>query len=141
MAYIGGIRFMEIPLGSVDWSHHLRFDEKCDHAIISNLWTFQNCKIRLYGAQYIVLDYDGTRRGQIWYDVEGSQDFLEEQCVVVGRKRKDKDEDKEDNTLGVEEYYVLAVRPTKVDGEYRRTGVGLIQSNCVVGQRINIRVV
>ena len=51
--------------------------------------------------------------------------------MVVGRKK--------DN--GIEEYYVLVVRATGVDGEYRRVSVGLIQSDWVVGQRINVRVV
>ena len=83
----------------------------------------------LYGAQYVVLDSDGAKRGWIQYDVEGSKDLRKEQCVVVGRMR------------GSGEYYVLVVRPTSVDGEYRRVGVGLIQSDYVVGQRINVRVV
>jgi hypothetical protein len=133
MAYSGGIQFVDIPLGRVDWIDHLRFDEEreCDHAIISNLWTFQNCTMGLYGAQYAVLDSDGAKRGWIQYDVEGGKDLRKEQCVVVGRK----------SNGGIEEYYVLVVRPTRVDGEYRRIGVGLIQSDCVVGQRINVRVV
>jgi hypothetical protein len=133
MAYSGGIQFMDIPLGEVGWTDHLRFDEECecDHAIISNLWKFQNCTVGLYEAQYAVLDSDGTKRGWIQYDVEGGKDLCKKQCVVVGRK----------SDIGIEEYYVLVVRPTSVDGEYRRIGVGLIQSDCVVGQRINVRVV
>ncbi|KAF2175187.1 hypothetical protein K469DRAFT_724384 [Zopfia rhizophila CBS 207.26] len=93
--------------------------------------TFQNCKMGLYEAQYAVLDSDGAKRGWIQYDVEGGKDLRKEQYVVVGRK----------SNSGIEEYYVLVVRPTGVDGEYRRVGVGLIQSDCVVGQRINVRVV
>ncbi|KAH8723294.1 heterokaryon incompatibility protein-domain-containing protein [Phaeosphaeriaceae sp. PMI808] len=132
MAYSGGIQFMDIPLGEVDWIDHLRFDEcECDYAISSNLWTFQNCTMGPYEAQYAVLDSDGAKRGWIQYDVEGSKDLRKEQCVVVGRKINS----------GIQEYYVLVVRPTSVDGEYRRVGVGLIRSDCVVGQRINVRVV
>lgn len=122
---------MDIPLGTVEWTDHLRFDEEreCDHAIITNLWTFQNCTIGPHEAQYAVLDPDGVKRGWIQYDVKGSNDLREEQCVVVGRNS------------GCNDYYILAVRPTSADGEYKRTGVGLIQSNYVVGQRTDIRVV
>ena len=111
-------------MGEVGWTDHLRFDEECecDHAIISNLWTFQNCNVGLYETQYAVLDSDGTKRGWIQYDVEGGKDLCKKQCVVVGRK----------SNIGIEKYYVLVVRPTSVDGEYRRIGVGLIQSECVV---------
>jgi len=70
-----------------------------------------------------------VKRGWIQYNVEVSKDLREEQCVVVGRKR------------GIDEYYVLIIRSTGVDGEYKRAGVGLIQSDYVVGQRTNIWVV
>jgi hypothetical protein len=68
------------------------------------------------------LDSGKAERGQIQYDVEASKDLHAERCVVVGRKHN------------VEEYYILVVRPISVDSEYRRVGVGLIQSDCVVGQ-------
>jgi hypothetical protein len=135
MAYSGGIEFMHIPLGGVDWINHLQFDErKRDHAVIANLWTFQNCMIGLHEAQYAILDPNGVKRGWIQYDVEGGKDIREEQCVVVGRKHGFMDN-------GIDKYYVLVVRSTGVDGEYKRTGVGLIQCDYVVGQRATIRVV
>jgi len=122
---------MDTPLGGVDWIDHLRFDEERehDHAIITNLWTLQNCTIKLHEAQYAVLDPNGVKRGWIQYDVEDGNDLREEQCVVIGMKRHSY------------EYYILAVRSTGADGEYKRTGVGLIQDDYVVGQRIDIRVV
>ncbi|KAL5399273.1 hypothetical protein PMIN03_012691 [Paraphaeosphaeria minitans] len=133
MAYSGGIQFMSIPFGEVDWIDHLRFDEECegDHAIISSLWTFQDCMMGPYEAQYAVLDSNGAKRGWIQYDVEGSKDLCKEQCVVVGRK----------SNSSIEEYYILVVRSTSVDVEYKRVGVGLIQSDCVVKRRPNVRVV
>lgn len=85
----------------------------------------------LYGAQYAVLDSDGAKRGCIQYGVEGSKDLRKEQCVVVGRK----------SNRRIKEYYVLVVRPTRVDSEYRSVGIGLIQSDCVVGHWVNVRVV
>ncbi|KAH7111797.1 heterokaryon incompatibility protein-domain-containing protein [Dendryphion nanum] len=147
MAYSGGIQFVDIPLGRVDWIDQLRFDEECEyhHALISNLWTFQNCTTGLYKAQHVVLDSDGAKKGWIQYDIEGGKDLRREQCVVVGRKHKfEGDVETEDgdcSALGAEEYYILVIRPTGVDREYKRIGVGLIQSDCVVGQRINVRVV
>jgi len=132
MAYSGGIQFIDIPLRMVDWIDHLRFEEcECNHAIIASLWTFQNCTTRLCEAQYAVLDSNRVKRGWIQYDAEGDKDLRKEQCVVVGRK----------SNSGIDEYYVLVVRSTNVNGEYRRIGVGLIQNECVVGQKINVRVV
>lgn len=132
MAYSGGIQFMDIPLGKVDWINHLCFDEERerDHAIITNLWTFENCTIGLHEAQYVVLDPKGMEIGWIQYDVGGREDLREKQCVVVGKKER-----------FIKEYYVLVVRSIGKDGEYKRTGVGLIQSDYVVEQRTNIRVV
>jgi hypothetical protein len=90
MACSGGIQFMDVPLGEVDWIDHLGFEEgcECDHAIIANLWTFQNCTMGPYEAQYAILDSNGARRGWIKYDVEGGKDLRKRQCVVVGRKSK-----------------------------------------------------
>ncbi|CAG5158159.1 uncharacterized protein ALTATR162_LOCUS5014 [Alternaria atra] len=135
MAYSGGIQFMDIPLGEVDWIDHLRFDEEREygHAIIANLWTFQNCMIEVHEAQHAVLDPSRVKRGWMQYDVEGGEDIRKEDCVVMGRRRK--------SNSDIEEYYVLVVRSTSVDGEYRRAGVGLIQSDYVVAQRTNIRLV
>jgi len=83
------------------------------------------------------LDFGGTKRGWIQYDVEEDEDLFKERCVVTGKKSiKDKDGDR----LDVKEYYILVVRPTSVDGEYKRVGVGLIQSNYVLGQRFDVRV-
>ena len=122
---------MGIPSGYVDWIDLLQFDDEreCDHAIITNLWPFQSCRIGLHEAQYVALDSNGVKRGWIQYDVESGKDLREEHCVVVGRKHC------------IDEYYILVVSSTSVDGEYKRTGVGMIQSDYVVGRRTNIRVV
>lgn len=147
MGYSGGIQFLEIPLGQVDWVDHLRFDGgcECDHAIISDIWKFQNCTIGPYKGQYAVLDSNGVKRGWIEYDVEDGTELSRERCVVVGRKHKfehnERIKDDHNSALGAAEYYMLVVRPTSVDAEYKRVGVGLIQSDCVVGERTNVRVV
>ena len=109
---------------------------------------------------YAILDFGRTKRGWIQYDVFEDKDVFEdedvfedkglfkdedlfkERCVVAGRKfSKDKDKIEDGDRLDVKEYYILVVRPTSVDGEYRRVGVGLIKSDYVVRQRLNVRVV
>lgn len=133
MAYSGGIQFMDIPFGKVDWIDDLRFDEECDcdHAIIADVGVFQDCLMRPHGKRCAVLDSGGKERGWIQYDAEDGGELCKEQCVVVGRTEKS----------CVEEYYILVIRPTRVDSKYRRVGVGMIHSDYVVRRGINVRVV
>jgi len=42
--------------------------------------------------------------------------------------------------LDVKEYYILVIRLTSIDSEYRRVRVRLIKSDYVVRQRLNVRV-
>jgi hypothetical protein len=129
MAYSGGIQFMDIRFGDVDWVDHLRFDEECKSALIADVGKFRNCTMKPDGDHYAILNLF-RRRGWIRYDVEDRERLHKEQCVVVGRT----------NNISVEEYYILVVVPTRVDGEYRRVGVGMIHSGCVVRWRSNVRV-
>ena len=108
------------------------------------------------GKYYAILDSSKTKRGQIEYNIKEGEDLFKEQYVVV-RKKSSKDRDSEDKNsenrdienrdskdgdrLDVKEYYILVVRPTSIDGEYKRVRVGLIQSDYVVRQRLNVRVV
>ncbi|KAF2189860.1 HET-domain-containing protein [Zopfia rhizophila CBS 207.26] len=130
MAYNGGIEFMDIPFGDVDWIDKLRFDKECELALIADVGMFLDCTVQPDGNQYAVLDFGGMKRGWIHYDVEESKNLRKIECVVAGKK----------SNKDVKEYYILVVRPTKVDGKYRRVGVGLIQSDYVVRQRLNVRV-
>jgi len=43
--------------------------------------------------------------------------------------------------LDIKEYYILVIRPTSIDGEYKRVRVRLIKSDYIVRQRFNVRVV
>ncbi|KAH7046576.1 heterokaryon incompatibility protein-domain-containing protein [Macrophomina phaseolina] len=132
MAYSGAIQFINIPFGSVDWINYLRFDEERDYAIIADVAAFTNCTMELHGKQYTVSDSSGTERGWIRYDVEDGEELCQERCVVVGMVRNGRFKDC---------CYIMIVRPTGVDGEYRRVGVGLIHSGRVVRWKINVRVV
>ncbi|KAF2201403.1 HET-domain-containing protein [Delitschia confertaspora ATCC 74209] len=138
MAYSGGIQFMNIPFNTVDWIDNLRFDEECecDHAIVSNVWKFENCMIELHGALYKISDSDGMPRGWVQYDVEAGEELDKEGCIVVGRIK-----DNENDALGIKKYYILVVRPTSVDAEYKRVGIGLIQIEYLVSWGVNVRIV
>ncbi|KAF2257530.1 HET-domain-containing protein [Lojkania enalia] len=134
MAYNGSIRFFDedIFFGRVDWIINLRFAEECKKTLIADVGRFRD-GLRL-NRKHVVLDSD-IERGWVRYDIkdksEESRDLRKERCVVAGRVDD-----------GVNKYYILVVRPTSVvGGEYKRVGVGLIQSDCVVRERLAVRVV
>jgi hypothetical protein len=132
MAYDGGIRFLdeeEIPFGHVQWIADLRFDEDCHHALIADVGVFQDCTMASDGSGYAVFDLSETSRGWIRYDVADGKNLLEEHCIVVGCIENSED------------YYILLVRPTTVEGEYERVGMGQVSRNCLVRTRVNVRVV
>jgi hypothetical protein len=132
MAYDGGICFLgdkEIPFRRVQWITNLRFDKHCKNALIADVGKFQDCTMEWDGSRYAVFDLSKTNRGWIRYDVEDGKDLLEEHCVVVG------------STEDSEHYYILVARPTSVNGEYERVGIGQVQKNCLVRERVNVRVV
>jgi len=136
MAYNRGIQFIDIPFSTVNWINSLRFNRECNLALIADIGEFRDYTMELDRKHYIVLDFSRTKRGWIQYDVNRGEDLCKERCVVAEKKSS-----KDKYRLDVEEYYILVVRPTSVDDKYKRVGVGLIQSNYVVGQRLNVRVV
>ena len=134
MAYDGGICFQdekELPVGVVRWNISLRFDKDrdCDHSLIADVGKFQDCEMKLEGSLHAVFDLSETNRGWICYDIEDGKDILQEHCVVVG------------STQNLEDYYILLVRPTAVDGEYKRVGMGQVSKNCLVRTQASVRVV
>jgi len=134
MAYGGGIQFLNIPFGNVDWIDKLRFSEKGEPALTTDLGAFRNCSLEQRDRSYAILDSSKVERGWIQYDIEASEDLHAERCVVVGRTSHA-------NEHGLRKYYILVVRPTSMDGEYRRVGVGCTQCDCIVRQRPKARVV
>jgi hypothetical protein len=80
------------------------------------------------------------------FEDESEDEFEDESKGESEDEGKDKSEDEskdesEDGYRSVEKYYILIVRPTSMDGEYRRVGIGLIQSDYVVRQRLDVQVV
>jgi hypothetical protein len=51
---------------------------------------------------------------------------------VIGRANEDPNKD---------HYYILVVVPTGEDGEYKRVGVGMVQTGCVEKLRAHVRIV
>jgi hypothetical protein len=135
MAYDGSIRFLALGIGSVEWARNIRYDKECDcrHVLIADVGKFQDCRMELEGNRYALTDLSNTKRGWIRYDVKDGNNLLEEYCVVVGKTTYGEDD--------CEGYYILVVRPTSVDNEYERVGMGRVSSNCIVRKRINARVV
>src|SRR2546421_368714 len=100
MAYSGGIQFMNIPFGRVDWIDNVRFDKDWELALIADLGGFRDCTTEPDGKHYEVLDSGGMKRGWIQYDVEEGEELSKERCVVIGKKsNKDRDKIKDENTL------------------------------------------
>ena len=132
---------MDIPFGTVDWINNLRFDKGRELVLNTDVGEFRDCTMEPDGKYYAILDFGRTKRGWIQYDVEEDENIFKERCVVVGKKSIEDWDSEDGDRLDVKEYYILVVRPTSVDGEYKRVGVGLIQSDYVVRQRLNVRVV
>ena len=90
---------------------------------------------------YTILDFSRTKREQIQYNIKEDEDLFKERYIVTRKKSsKNKDEIKDGDRLDIKEYYILVVRPTSVDGKYKRVRVRLIQSDYVVRPRFNVRV-
>jgi hypothetical protein len=141
MAYSGGIKFVKIPFGGVNWikHDHLKFKER-DGAITANLGEIpdcttrrcENCTARLCEKRHVLVDAGGER-GWVQYDFEGYEGPNTIQCVVIGSERTMYDD--------LDQYYILLVRPTSAEGQYKRVGVGQVQSSCVSRQRRGILLV
>jgi hypothetical protein len=123
---------MEIECGSVSWVEALAFDDERDSALIAGVGKIRNCTMWRDGDRYTVFDFFGRKKGWVRYDVESDKKGRREQCVVIGRT---------EGSVDKEHYYILVVVPTRIDGEYRRVGVGMVRSSCVVSLRADVRIV
>ncbi|KAF2190356.1 hypothetical protein K469DRAFT_723149 [Zopfia rhizophila CBS 207.26] len=94
-----------------DWNSSLRFDEECKLALIAEVEKVRDCTIQLDREHYAVLDSGGIKRGWIQYDIERGRDLLQRTIPAGG------------------------------DGKHRKVGIGLIESDNVVRQRRNVRLV
>lgn len=123
MAYSGGVKFIDVSFGEMQWIDSIRFDKETEKAIIATLWVFR----------------EGAGKGHIHYDLGEVNRLDDEYCVVVG-KTVPKSAYKP-NSPSSTEYHILVVVPTGVDGEYRRVGAGTVHCSHVVRQRAGVRVV
>ncbi|KAF2726699.1 HET-domain-containing protein [Polyplosphaeria fusca] len=132
MAYSGGINFLNIEFGKVEWINHLRFDEESRLLLVAKIGRFQDCALQPDGRCYAVLGFKGKEVGSIQYDVDGDEEFCEKKCVPLGRTR---------TWWHKTKYYVIVVRSTGVVSEYRRIGVGWIQSSYIEQLSSDVRIV
>ena len=140
MAYNGGIQFMDIPFSIVNWINNLRFDKGRELILITNIGEFRDCIIEPDRKYYTILNFGRTKRGWIQYDIEEDEDLFKERYIVI-RKKSSKDKIEDRDKLDIKEYYILVIRPTSVDSKYKRVGVRLIQSDYIVRERFNMRVI
>jgi hypothetical protein len=134
MACSGGIEFMEIQMGSVDWVKALAFDTERDSAaLITDVGKFLDCTMKPEDDRCIVLDIStNNEAGWIRHDIKSGAEGLENHCVVVGRT--------EDSSVE-QQFYVLVVVSTGGNDEYRRIGVGMVGTGCVKKSGSNVRIV
>lgn len=116
MAYSGGVKFIDVAFGQMEWIDSIRFDGEGVDAIIATLWMFRK------------------RAARIHFDLGEGGILVEQYCVVVGKEVAD------DDSINAK-YHILAVVSTDVDGEYRRIGAGTVHCRDVVRQRAGVRVV
>lgn len=133
MACSGGVRFMEIEMGSVSWVKALAFGAERNYAaLIADVGEFRHVTPRPDANRYTLANLSGNGKGWVQYDVEGDESGRRDYCVVIGRTRE---------IIRKRHYYILVVVPTKEDGEYTRVGVGMVQTSCVKRLRAGVRIV
>ncbi|KAF3031213.1 hypothetical protein E8E12_001177 [Didymella heteroderae] len=145
--------------GAVDWftnpflrmfnNPKVRFHETRDEALVMDLANFQECTFEI-GTQVdndgvpgdihdVVWVYqEGLYRGSLLLDTNQAmqKEFRTFRCVVIGKLEID-----HVVRTPPQEYIVLVVLPTAVDGEYRRIGMGRVHQNLVVKERDEVLLV
>jgi len=131
MAYTGAIQFVKIYFDTIQWTRNVKFDMERTLALIVNVSKFQNCTTEPDTTCYVILDLRRVRRGWVQYDMQGIVDFREMRCVCIGDFWGQFDY----------QYYILVVRPTSINGEYERVGLGIIEKSYVGEEAFNMRLV
>ncbi|KAF2026908.1 HET-domain-containing protein, partial [Setomelanomma holmii] len=125
MAYSGGVKFIDVKFGNMEWINSIRFDEKREGAINASLWAFRECIPVHCGSYHDVQDLSGATKGRIHFDL-GGVDILDElHCIVVGKVAF------RDSSLASTEYHILVVQSTDAHGDYRRVGIGTVHRSHV----------
>lgn len=142
MAFSGGIEFVKIPFGVTNWikHDHLQFNKECNSVVAASLGEIincatrhcENCTARLCEKRHVLVGAGGER-GWVRYDLGAEEGSNTIQCVVIGS------ETAKDTSPG--QYCILLVRPTSTEGQYKRVGVGKVESGWVARQRRSILLV
>jgi len=140
MAYTGGVRFMRISAReTMYWTKNIRFDNDNKSVLIASVRKFQNCTAEQENNHYIIWDSRRVKRGWIQYDVEANVDLHRMRCVCLGKFRwRGKFWERQFRRVRC---YMLVVRPTSVNGEYERIGLGVVETSCVGEKALNMKIV
>ena len=82
MAYNGGIHFIDIPFGTVDWINNLQFNKGRKLTLITDIGEFWDCTMEQDGKHYTILDFGRTKRGWIQYDIKEGEDLFKEHNIL-----------------------------------------------------------
>lgn len=63
MAYSGGIQFMDIPFGEVDWIGNLWFDADGESILIADVGKLHNCIMKPTKGYYAIFNFFRRKRG------------------------------------------------------------------------------
>ena len=94
---------MDIPFYQVEWSNAV----KCSPSKLelqATVREFSHCTIEPQNTRCNILDERGDKRGWLAFDEEDTTDIQRLKCVVVGRARARKGQER-----GEQEHYILAV--------------------------------
>jgi hypothetical protein len=121
MAYQGGIDFLDLPLGGVDWSKDVIYSPWIQDPTEAHT-TDQVGSIDLNSVAR-GFDLQGAKSGEfmIVYDIPRTEG-ASMKCIVMGRRR-------ESGKLEDARHYVLLVAPKA--GFYERIGVGFMPGNFI----------
>ena len=139
MANSGGVEFIDVKFGEMEWIDSNQFDKTREEAIIASLWAFREWTPVHHGSHHNTQDLNGATKGRIHFDLGGGDILGEEYCIVVGKEVAKSTSRNSDSAST--EYHISVVRSTDVDREYRRVGAGTVHCNHVVRHRADVRVV
>lgn len=122
MFYDGSIEFLTYSLLKVPKYEILSFGS--NQAIKIGVRQFEYCHMDQEHENLKILA-DTTEVGFICFDLNFAARNESRNCVVVGIRNDDDNEDPD------KEYYILVVREKSGEGEYERLGVGRVQARYV----------
>lgn len=134
MASKGDISYMDISLGSVEWSHAVRYHStsKLHNGLdyLRRRGIAFSVELKALAREFLLKE---DERRLLIFDDDNGLDIQRLRCVVIGRKQL--------RYSGEQEHYVLVIKP--VSGEkhtYERVGVGSIRMRHILFEGSGVEV-